>query len=156
MVRKVSPGREYPLGATLDAGGVNFAVFSQSATRLELCLFNDRDEEERLVMRPGPAHVWHLRVEGVASGQRYGYRAHGPYDPSSGHRFNVHKLLVDPYARALSGKVDYRAPVLGYAPALPGESMNDRSLDLRDDAWGVPKLIGSQRARTWELEPSRE
>ena len=119
---KLRPGREYPLGATLDAGGVNFAVFSQNATRLELSLFDELGQEQRFAMRSGGAHVWHLYVEGVGAGQRYGFRAHGPYEPSAGHRFNAHKLLVDPYARALAGKVDYRAPVSGYAPPVPGES----------------------------------
>jgi isoamylase len=150
VAHKLTPGREYPLGATLDAGGVNFAVFSQNATRLELCLFNDAGEEERLVMRAGGAHVWHLRVEGIGAGQRYGFRAHGPYDPSRGHRFNSHKLLVDPYARALAGKVDYRAPVVGYAPSVPGESVNDRVLDIRDDAWGVPRSVVVDPAFDWE------
>ncbi len=150
MAHKISPGRDYPLGATLDAKGVNFAVFSQNATRLELCLFSEHGDEERLVMLPGQAHVWHLRVEGVGAGQRYGYRAHGPYDLAQGHRFNVHKVLVDPYARALSGKVDYRAPVLGYAPPLPGERRHDRTLDVRDDAWGVPRWVVVDPSFDWE------
>jgi isoamylase len=150
LAHTLRPGRDYPLGATLDAGGVNFAVFSQNATRLELCLFNELGEEERLVMRAGGAHVWHLYVEGVGAGQRYGYRAHGPYEPSLGHRFNSHKLLVDPYARALSGKVDYRAPVLGYAPPVPGEKAGDGVLDVRDDAWGVPRSVVVDPSFDWE------
>ncbi len=150
MAHTLRPGREYPLGATLDVGGVNFAVFSQNATRLELCLFNEAGEEERLVMRAGAAHVWHLYVEGAKAGLRYGYRAHGPYDPARGHRFNAHKLLVDPYARALSGKVDYRAPVGGYAPAPPGESASDKVLDVRDDAWGVPRSVVVDPSFDWE------
>jgi isoamylase len=150
VAHQLRPGREYPLGATLDGGGVNFAVFSQNATQLELCLFDDHGTEERLVMRAGAAHVWHLYVVGVKAGQRYGYRAHGPYDPALGHRFNAHKLLVDPYARALAGKVDYRAPVLGYAPPVPGESVSDRVVDVRDDSWGVPRSIVVDPAFDWE------
>jgi glycogen operon protein len=142
LARSLRPGKEYPLGASFDGGGVNFAVHSQHATRVELCLFDDRgDGEERIPMRAGPAHVWHVYVEGLAPGQRYGFRAHGPYEPQRGHRFNPHKLLVDPYAHAVAGKVDYHAPVFGYAPALPGEERHDRTLDLRDDAWGVPKSV---------------
>jgi glycogen operon protein len=153
LSRTTRSGREYPLGATFDAsgaGGTNFAVFSQNATRLELCLIDERGGEERLAMRPGQAHVWHLFVVGVAPGQRYGYRAHGPYDPAGGHRFNARKLLVDPYARALSGKVDYRAPVFGYAPAPPGENVSDLVPDARDDAWGVPRSIVVDPAFDWE------
>jgi isoamylase len=150
LAHKLRPGSEYPLGARLDAGGVNFAVFSQNATQLELCLFDDHGEEERLTMRAGPAHVWHLYVEGIGAGQRYGYRAHGPYQPSLGHRFNSHKLLVDPYALALVGKVDYRAPVVGYAPPLPGEKVNDGVVDVRDDAWGVPRSVVVDPSVDWE------
>ena len=148
--RRLKPGRSHPLGATLDPAGVNFAVFSRNATRLELCLFNELGEEERLPMRAGAAHVWHLYVEGAGNGQRYGYRAHGPYEPARGHRFNAYKLLVDPYARALAGKVDYRAPVAGYAPPVPGEKASDLVLDVRDDAWGVPRSVVVDPSFDWE------
>ena len=160
------PGRAYPLGATLDVAsdgvrarrravylrrgeGANFAVFSKNATLLELCLFDDAlGVEERIPMRAGSAHVWHLYVEGSRAGQRYGYRAHGPYDPARGHRFNPHKLLVDPYARAIAGKVDYREPVFGYAPPLPGDKQSDRAADMRDDAWGCLGRSSSIRRST--------
>ncbi|HEY2518262.1 MAG TPA: alpha-amylase family glycosyl hydrolase, partial [Polyangiaceae bacterium] len=124
---------------------MNFAVFSENATKLELCLFNDAHDaqgtEDRIPMRAGTAHVWHLYVEGARPGQRYGFRASGPYDVARGHRFNPNKVLVDPYARALAGKVDYHAPVFGYAPTLPGEKTNDKRADARDDAWGVPRSV---------------
>jgi glycogen operon protein len=147
---KLRAGKEYPLGATLDATGVNFAVFSANATAMELCLFDEHGQESRLPMRPGLAHVWRLSVEGLAAGQRYGFRAHGPYAPAEGHRFNANKLLVDPYARALSGKVDYRAPVAGFAPTPPGAKQTDAVLDARDDAWGVPRSIVVDPTFDWE------
>jgi glycogen operon protein len=156
LTRVLRPGKEYPLGATFDGVGANFAVFSQNATRLVLCLFDDAGNEERLPMRAGPAHVWHVYVGGVSPGQRYGYRADGPYDPSRGHRFNPYKLLVDPYARALSGKVDYRAPVFGYAPPMPGEARHDRVMDARDDAWGVPRSIVVDPAFDWGEDAAPE
>ena len=150
MTRVLRPGREYPLGATPDRDGVNFAVFSENATKVELCLFDDaHGVEERIPMRAGTAHVWHLYVAGATPGQRYGFRAHGPYDVARGHRFNPNKVLVDPYARALAGKVDYHAPVFGYAPTLPGEKTNDKRADVRDDSWGVPRSVVVDGAFDW-------
>src|SRR5262245_35806319 len=100
------PGKPYPLGATWDGQGVNFALFSQHATGVELCLFDAADplsERERIAMPEQTDNVWHVYLPGVQPGQLYNYRVYGPYDPEDGHRFNPAKLLVDPYAKALTG-----------------------------------------------------
>ncbi len=156
MACTTRPGRDHPLGATFDGSGTNFAVFSQGATRLELCLFDDEGREERVAMRRGQAHVWHVYAEAVGPGQRYGFRADGPYDPAHGHRFNASKLLVDPYARALSGKTDFGAPVFGFTLPTPGQSMTDLVQDTRDDAAGVPKSIVIDPSFDWEGDESPE
>jgi glycogen operon protein len=150
LAHAIRPGRDYPLGATLHASGTNFAVFSQSASSLAVCLLDEAGNEERIAMRRGPAHVWYANVEGVAAGQRYGFRADGPYDPARGHRFNSNKLLVDPYARALLGKTDFRAPVLGYAPSVSGKGPIDLVRDHRDDAAGVPRSLVVDPTFDWD------
>jgi glycogen operon protein len=98
------PGSAYPLGATFDGSGTNFALFSEGAERVELCLFGDRGKETRIEMRDVDAFVWHVYLPTVQPGQRYGYRVHGPNDPANGHRFNPNKLLLDPYAKAVEGR----------------------------------------------------
>lgn len=134
---RVLPGTRFPLGATPDASGTNFALFSENATRVELCLFDEEGQNERRVpLTEVTAHVWHGYLPGVGPGQRYGYRVHGPWRPKAGLRFNPTKLLIDPYARALTGTVDWRAPVFSYSL---GKS--DQVLDKKDDARGVPKGI---------------
>ena len=116
-VRDVWPGRPFPLGATWDGNGTNFSLFSEHAERVELCLFDDEDNEERVEVSERTAFNWHVYLPGVGPGQRYGYRVHGPYDPRAGHRFNPHKLLIDPYAKSIEGKVRWnRASVLPYVP----------------------------------------
>src|SRR2546422_6775564 len=99
---KTRPGNAYPLGATWDGSGVNFAVFSENATAVELCLFDGPagEEETRLAVTEQTDLVWHTYLPRLKPGQRYGYRVHGPYDPNAGHRFNPAKLLLDPYAKA--------------------------------------------------------
>ena len=115
---EVWPGRPFPLGAAWDGGGTNFALFSEHAARVELCLF-DGDSERRVELCDVTAHTWHCYLPGVGPGQCYGYRVHGPYDPASGHRFNPNKLLIDPYAKAIEGPVQWeRANVLPYVPSL--------------------------------------
>ena len=102
---KIWPGRSYPLGATWDGAGVNFALFSENAAKVELCLFDGpggNQEVARIRMPEHTAQVWHVYLPGVRPGQLYGYRVHGPYEPEAGHRFNAAKLLIDPYAKALS------------------------------------------------------
>src|SRR4051812_12480839 len=104
MSPRILPGRPYPLGATYDGAGVNFALFSQTATSVDLCLFDrchGAAERERLVLPERTAHVHHGYVPGLAPGQLYGYRVHGAYDPTRGLRHNAHKVLCDPYARAI-------------------------------------------------------
>ena len=100
------PGRSYPLGATFDGSGTNFALFSSVAERVELCLFDDDDVETRIEVGESDAHVWHVYLPSVIPGQRYGYRVHGPYDPAAGLRCDPSKLLLDPYAKAIDGQVD--------------------------------------------------
>ena len=112
---KVLPGSRFPLGATPDGEGTNFALFSENATGVDLCLFDaDGKETACLPLRETTAYVWHGYLKGVGPGQQYGYRVHGPFAPEEGHRFNDAKLLIDPYARALAGTVDWSAPVFGY------------------------------------------
>ncbi len=127
------------LGARWDGLGVNFAVFSEAAERLELCLFDDEGREvRRLDMPEVSGGVWHGYVPGLAPGQRYGYRAHGPYDPARGLRFNPNKLLLDPYARALSGQLVLDDAIFGYTC---GDPAGDLSFDPRDSAPFVPKSL---------------
>src|SRR5690606_26753244 len=102
------PGRPYPLGATFDASGVNFALFSENATKVELCLFDSVDaqrETDRIQLTEQTDLVWHCYLPEVAPGQLYGYRVYGPYEPTRGHRFNPNKLLLDPYARTVARDV---------------------------------------------------
>ena len=137
MVHKALPGKPYPLGASWDGSGVNFAIYSEGATKVELCLFDDpgsRKEKEQLPLSEVSAHVWHGYVPGIQPGPLYGYRVHGPYEPQNGLRFNPAKLLIDPYARALCGKVNWEAPVFGYQP---GHGDADLSMDNKDSAWGI-------------------
>ncbi len=137
-------GRFHPLGATFDGAGVNFALFSEHADLVELCLFDDRGVETRHTLTHSTHHVWHGYLVGVRPGQRYGYRVHGPYAPEHGDRFNPNKLLVDPYARALVGKVDYTSAIFGFA------SGDESRPDVRDDAAGVPKSVVVDDPFDWE------
>lgn len=108
------PGRPYPLGATFDGSGTNFALYSSVAQRVELCLLADDDTETRIEVTETDAHVWHAYLPGVGPGTRYGYRVHGPYDPASGHRCNPAKLLLDPYAKAVDGDLDSDPSLFSY------------------------------------------
>ncbi|MCY1074977.1 glycogen debranching protein GlgX [Archangium lansingense] len=141
MTREVWPGKPYPRGATFDGTGVNFAVFSQVATRVEVCLFdaqNPSKEVERFDLAAMTDGVWHGYVPGLEPGMLYGLRVHGPYEPQKGHRCNPYKLLVDPYAKALHGDVDWSQPVFGYTL---GNDKQDLMRDERDSAAGVPKGV---------------
>ncbi len=111
---QVWPGTAYPLGATYDGTGTNFAIFSEVAEKVELCLFDDDGNEERIRLPEMDGYVWHAFLPGIQPGQRYGYRVHGPYDPSQGLRCNPNKLLLDPYAKAIDGPVDWDPSVFGY------------------------------------------
>ena len=110
----VWPGSAYPLGATYDGSGTNFALFSEVAERVELCLFDKQRNETRIELTEVDAHVWHGYLPEVGPGQRYGYRVHGPYDPANGLRCNPNKLLLDPYAKATDGEIDWDQAVFGY------------------------------------------
>jgi glycogen operon protein len=135
---KVSPGRPYPLGATWDGGGVNFALFSENATAVELCLFESvkvRGDAQRVPLAEQTDMVWHAYVPGVRPGQLYGYRVHGPYDPAVGHRFNPAKVVIDPYAKAVARPVRWDDAVFGYRI---GDPAADLSLDERDSAMFSP------------------
>ena len=162
MEHKVRPGRYAPLGATFDGNGVNFAVFSENAKGMDLCLFDaDGNETHTIPLREQTMHVWHGYMVGLGPGQRYGFRARGDYDPARGLLFNPKKLLVDPYARAVEGKVDYREPVFAYvgAPApgfagMPKEKTGWQPVagaaDVRDSARGVPKSVVVDDRFDWE------
>ncbi|WP_052868411.1 glycogen debranching protein GlgX [Streptomyces niger] len=121
---QVWPGQAYPLGATYDGAGTNFAVFSEAAQRIELCLLHDDGSETAVELRESDAFVRHAYLPGIMPGQRYGFRAHGPYEPAQGLRCNSAKLLLDPYARAVSGTIDWDEAVYGYHFGKP-DSRND-------------------------------
>ncbi|MFF5563927.1 glycogen debranching protein GlgX [Streptomyces sp. NPDC012623] len=121
---QVWPGQTYPLGATYDGAGTNFAVYSEAAHRIELCLLHDDGSETAVELRETDAFVRHAYLPGIMPGQRYGFRAHGPYEPEHGHRCNSAKLLLDPYARAISGSIEWGESVYGYHFGKP-ESRND-------------------------------
>jgi isoamylase len=140
MARTILPGRPYPQGATWDGTGVNFSIYSEGATAVDLCLFDDPASAEcrTIPVRERSGHVWHCCVPGLRIGQFYGYRIHGPYEPERGMRFNPAKLLIDPYAKALAGGVDWNAPLFGYELGNPDEDLRP---DERDDAAAVPKGV---------------
>jgi isoamylase len=121
---KVWPGAPYPLGATYDGGGTNFAIFSEVAERVELCLFDPNGTETRVDLPEREALVWHGYLPRVLPGQRYGYRVHGPYDPEAGLRCNPNKLLLDPYAKAIDGRIQWNEAMFAYRFGHP-DSYND-------------------------------
>jgi isoamylase len=152
MTREVWPGRPFPLGPEWDGyGGTNFAIFSEHAERVELCLFDEDDNEERIELTERTAFNWHAYLPGVGPGRRYGYRVYGPYDPKAGHRFNPNKLLIDPYAKSIDGKVRWnRANVLPYKPDPEAGDDADLVMDETDDAVAVPKSIVIDESFNWE------
>lgn len=121
---QVWPGQTYPLGATYDGAGTNFAVYSEAAHRIELCLLHDDGSETAVELRESDAFVRHAYLPGIMPGQRYGFRVHGPYEPENGQRCNSAKLLLDPYAKAISGSIDWNESVYGYHFGKP-DSRND-------------------------------
>jgi len=143
-------GYPYPLGATWMGNGVNFALFSEHATGVELCLFDDLEATEeniRIPVSEHTDHVWHVFLPDVRPGQLYGYRVSGPYDPERGLRFNSSKLLLDPYAKAIAGEVSWADEMFGY---VIGDKKEDSAQDFRDDAWGVPKSVVIDTAFDWQ------
>jgi glycogen operon protein len=151
LTRRAQPGLGTPQGAAWDParGGTNFALFARNATRVELCFFDAADgaEVERLDLPERIEHVWRAFVPEVGPGQLYGYRVHGPYEPDKGYRFNRAKLLIDPFARAIAGKVDWQQPVFSYK--LGGEA-EDLELDDGDSARGMPKSVVVDPSFDWD------
>jgi glycogen operon protein len=143
------PGKPFPQGATWDGTGVNFALYSENATKVELCLYDGRNrrESERIQLPEQTAFVWHGYVPGVQPGQLYGYRVYGPWDPARGLRFNPAKLLIDPYAKAIAGRVDWDKPIYPYR--FGGDNA-DTVIDRRDSASGMPKSIVISPYFDWE------
>jgi glycogen operon protein len=148
---RLSAGAPFPLGATWDGRGTNFALFSANAEKVELCLFDSqgRREIERIKLPERTEDVWHGYLNDVAPGQLYGYRVHGRYDPERGLRFNAHKLLVDPYAKRLAGRLVWSDAHFGYRA---GSAREDLSFDRRDNARGMPKAVVIDEAFTWSEE----
>jgi isoamylase len=143
--RAVWPGVPFPLGPSCDGAGTNFSLYSEKAERVELCLFDDEEAEERIEVRQQTAHNWHVYLPGVGPGQRYGYRVDGPWNPAQGHRFNPAKLLIDPYAKSIEGPIGFgEARLLAY---VPGQE------DVRDDedsAPAIPRSVVIDDAFDWE------
>jgi glycogen operon protein len=148
---RLSAGAPHPLGATWDGRGTNFALFSANARKVELCLFDDRGrrEIERIVLPERSEDVWHGYLNDAAPGQLYGYRVHGPYEPERGFRFNPHKLLIDPYAKHIAGRLVWNDAHFGYRA---GSARADLSFDRRDNARGMPKAVVLDTAFTWSEE----
>lgn len=145
-MRSPLPGIPYPLGATLDAGGVNFALFSEHATAVDLCLFDDDHQETRIPVRARTAFVWHVYVPELPVGTRYGYRVHGPYDPAAGHRFNPEVVLLDPYAKALDGPVNWDQGCFGYPL---GGAEEDMVAEGRPQM-GAPRAVVVDTSFDWD------
>src|ERR1700712_4523426 len=118
------PGGPYPLGATYDGAGTNFTLFSDIADGVELCLFDEDGKETRIPVLERDAQVWHIYLPRVGPGQRYGFRVYGPYDPAAGLRCNPSKLLLDPYAKAIDGKIEWNEALFSYHFGDP-DSYND-------------------------------
>ncbi len=150
---RISEGHPFPLGATWDGLGVNFALFSAHATKVELCLFDSTGETEleRIVLPEYTDEIWHGYLPDAHPGQIYGYRVYGPYEPSAGHRFNPNKLLIDPYAKQLVGKLKWSESLFGYTI---GHKDADLSFDKRDSAKFVPKSKVIDPAFTWGERPN--
>ena len=146
---RVWTGRPYPLGGMWDGEGVNFALFSENATGVELCLFDSPDsdkESHRIRIEERTDQVWHAYLPEIRPGQMYGYRVHGPYEPEAGHRFNPSKLLIDPYSKALTGTVKRSEAMFAYPI---GDPEADLVRDDRDNAASVPKSVVIEQAFTW-------
>ncbi len=151
LPERLDPGASYPLGATWDGLGVNFAVFSANAQRIDLCLFDTAGHKElaRLPLPECNDEVWHGYLPGAHPGTVYGFRAHGPYQPQHGHRFNPAKLLIDPYAKKLTGPFRWTDALFGYRVH---SSRHDLSLDKRDSAPAVPKCVVIEEAFDWSRD----
>ena len=132
MNTTVYPGNAFPLGATYDGEGVNFALYAENATGVDLCLFNSVDDETENIkvrIKERNNHVWHAYLPGLKPGQLYGYRVYGPFEPHHGHRFNPHKLLIDPYAKAIAGTIQWSDALFGYELGHPDEDLSFSQVD---------------------------
>jgi isoamylase len=146
---RVWPGQPYPLGATWDGEGVNFALFSEHATGVDLCLFDnpeDAKESHRIALPELTDHMWHVYLPDVRPGQFYGYRVHGPYKPEQGHRFNPNNLLIDPYAKAITGEIQWSNALFAYRVGGPRQ---DLEMSTDNSAGNVPKCVVVDSAFTW-------
>lgn len=141
------PGKPEPLGATWDGGGTNFALFSENATGVELCLFDEPGRETRLPLIDRENHVWHGYLPDIKPGQLYGFRVYGHHEPEQGHRFNPAKLLIDPYAKAIAGDVIHAPEIFGYPWGDPDE---DLAISYADDTLQIPKSVVVDGAFNWE------
>jgi isoamylase len=146
----IYPGQPYPLGATWDGNGVNFALYSENATAVEICLFDNEDDGEESIREFLPEHshqVWHGYIPGIKPTQLYGYRVNGPYEPEQGHRFNPHKLLIDPYAKAISGVINWHHSLFGY-----DFNAEEKDLSFSDGngAAYIPKAVVIDPGYDWE------
>jgi isoamylase len=147
MDLQVWPGKSYPLGATWDGRGTNFALFSENATAVDLCLFDEEDRETRLRLTEKNHFVWHGYIPGIKPGQRYGYRVYGNFMPNSGDRFNANKLLIDPYAKAIAGDVVNAEAIYGY----PWETeAGDLGFSELDNTPYMPKCVVIDESFDWE------
>ena len=140
MKIKLSQGKPYPLGATFDGKGVNFSLFSANAKKVILCLFDQSGTEElqQIEISQNDHNIWHVYIEGIKTGQVYGYRVDGEYKPLEGKRFNKNKLLIDPYAKKLIGKLIWHKAIFGYDIDSPAQ---DLSFSTMDSAPDVPKSV---------------
>ncbi|MBD2464467.1 glycogen debranching protein GlgX [Oscillatoria sp. FACHB-1407] len=147
MFTALWPGSVYPLGAHWDGKGTNFALFSENATGVELCLFDRNDQETRIALKEVSNFVWHGYLPGIGPGQRYGFRVHGPWEPERGFRFNPNKLLIDPYAKAIDGDVGNGPELFAYDWNSPAE---DLSFSELDSAPLMPKSVVIDESFDWE------
>ena len=150
LTQHIRPGSPFPLGASWDGHGVNFALYSEHASGVELCLFDSENpavETDRITLPSRTDFVWHGYMPGIQPGQLYGYRVRGPYEPWSGHRFNPNKLLIDPYATVIVGDVDWDAPIFGYIQGDPDDHL---SYCEEDSAHGIPKGMVYDGTFDWE------
>jgi isoamylase len=154
VASRIREGLPYPLGATWDGGGSNFALFSEHATKVEICLFDARGQREkaRIELPEYTDQIFHGYLPDVAPGTYYGYRVHGPYEPEAGQRFNPHKLLLDPYARAHTGRLKWNPALFGYQV----ETGDDLTFDERDSAPFMPKCVIVDPNFDWKGEPARK
>ena len=146
---KLLPGHPYPLGATYDGEGINFAIFAENATAVELCLFRKpgaKKEYKKVSLWERSHQVWHVYIPGLKPGQAYGYRVHGPYEPQNGHRYNPNKLLIDPYAKAIGGRIEWDDSLFGYDVH---SDQKDLSFSESDSAPFIPKSIVVDKSFDW-------